>query len=154
MADAHQLAPLVAAFAQASRRGAPRRPDQYFAETLLADKTAEIFGAFEGETLVGFAMLIDIPDLVTGMRIGEIKALFVEHNSREKGIESALFAGIVSEGVSRGWLHLDWQITESSSLDVKGFNIADLVENIGPQLYRLEIERPGRVTGKDGAPIG
>lgn len=154
MADAHRLAPLVAAFAQASRRGAPRRPDEYFSETLLTDKTAEIFGVFDGDTLAGFALLVDLPDLVTGMRTGVIKALFAEHSRHGQGVEARLLEGIVSEGISRGWLHLDWQVTENSPVDVAALNITGLDEAAGPSLYRIEIDRPGKVTGKDGAPIG
>ena len=37
--DALKLAPLIAAYGQALKRGAPRRPDQYYAEQLLQDRT-------------------------------------------------------------------------------------------------------------------
>src|SRR5690606_31960254 len=40
--EARDLAPLLAAYAQALKRGAPRRPDEFYAETLLQDRTAEV----------------------------------------------------------------------------------------------------------------
>lgn len=75
--DAHQLAPLIAENAQALKRGAPRRPDEFYAERILGDKTAEVLGAFDGGHLIGFAVFFDLPELIT-------------------------------EGHSRGWLHLRW----------------------------------------------
>jgi|GEM_PF-4219369 len=33
--DAHEFAPLLASYAQALKRGAPRRPDDFYAEHLL-----------------------------------------------------------------------------------------------------------------------
>ena len=60
--DAHKLAPLIAENAQALRRGAPRRPDAYYAERILSDKTAEVLGAFEGDKLVGAVMYGDTAD--------------------------------------------------------------------------------------------
>ena len=54
--DAHEVAPLLAASVQDRKRGAPRAPDQYYAELLLKDRTAEIIGArFDGR-LVGYAV--------------------------------------------------------------------------------------------------
>ena len=53
LADAHELAPLVAASVQDRKRGAPRAPDQYYAELLLKDRTAEIIGARLDGRLVG-----------------------------------------------------------------------------------------------------
>ena len=45
LADAHELAPLIAAYAQDRKRGAPREADQFYAELLLNDRAAEILGA-------------------------------------------------------------------------------------------------------------
>jgi hypothetical protein len=36
--DAHQFSPLLAAYVQSLKRGAPRRPDDFYAETLLQDR--------------------------------------------------------------------------------------------------------------------
>ena len=40
LSHAHEFAPLLASYAQALKRGAPRRPDDYYAENLLRDRAA------------------------------------------------------------------------------------------------------------------
>ena len=70
--DAHQLAPIIAAYAQAMKRGAPRRPDEYYAELLAEDPATEVLGAFVGEELVGFAVFFDLPDTMSGHRFGHL----------------------------------------------------------------------------------
>ncbi len=106
--DAHQLAPLIADNAQALKRGAPRRPDEYYAERILADKTAEVLGAFDGETLVGFAVFFDLPELITGLRIGQLDDIYVHPDHRNQGIGRQIIETLVEEGQNRGWLHLRW----------------------------------------------
>ncbi|MGO4835503.1 GNAT family N-acetyltransferase, partial [Rhizobiaceae sp. 2RAB30] len=64
--DALVFAPLLAAYAQALTRGAPRRPDKFYAESLLQDRTAEVLGARVDGKLVGFAIFTDMPEPVSG----------------------------------------------------------------------------------------
>jgi len=104
-ADAPQLAPLIAENAQALKRGAPRRPDEVFAERLLEDKSIEIIGAFEGDTLVGFAAFFDIPDLISGLRIGQLDDIYVLPDHRHKGLVRTLVEEISKIGKDRDWLH-------------------------------------------------
>lgn len=106
--DAHQLAPLIAENAQALRRGAPRRPDDYYAERILADKTAEVLGAFIGDDLVGFGVYFDLPELITGLRIGQLDDIYVHPDHRNQGTGRKIIDTLVSEGQKRGWLHLRW----------------------------------------------
>lgn len=108
--DAHQLAPLIAENAQALKRGAPRRPDDYYAERILADRTAEVIGALEGDTLVGFAVFFDLPELITGLRIGQLDDIYVHPDHRNKGIGRRMIESLVTEGQSRGWMHLRWLV--------------------------------------------
>ncbi|WP_269584954.1 GNAT family N-acetyltransferase [Roseibium sp. Sym1] len=108
--DAHQLAPLIAENAQALKRGAPRRPDEYYAERILADKTAEVIGAESGGELVGFAVYFDLPELITGLRIGQLDDIYVHPDHRNKGIGRKMIESLVSEGQRRGWLHLRWLV--------------------------------------------
>jgi GNAT superfamily N-acetyltransferase len=110
LADAHDLAPLVAAYTQDRKRGAPRRPDEYYAELLLSDRTAEILGARQGGKLVGFAVFFDLPDTMTGMRAGQLDELYVDHDVRSRGIGRALVDALARLGRTRGWTHLRWMV--------------------------------------------
>jgi GNAT superfamily N-acetyltransferase len=104
--EARDLAPLLAAFAQALKRGAPRRPDEFYAETLLQDKTAEVLGARIDGALVGFAVFTDLPDPVTGLRCGQVDHLYVHHDHRKKGIGKALVDLLCEQAEDRGWARL------------------------------------------------
>ncbi len=101
--DARDLAPLLAAYAQALKRGAPRRPDEFYAESLLQDRTAEVMGARIDGDLVGFAIFTDLPDPVTGLRCGQVDHLYVHHDHRKKGIAKALIDLLADQAEERGW---------------------------------------------------
>ncbi len=105
--DAHELAPLIAAYGQSLKRGAPRRPDEFYAETLLQDRVAELLGARLDGELVGFLVFYDLPDPVSGMRVGQVDHLYVHHAHRRKGIAEAMLDLLAEEGDSRGWRQLD-----------------------------------------------
>jgi GNAT superfamily N-acetyltransferase len=104
--DARELAPLLAAYTQALKRGAPRRPDEYYAEALLQDRTAEVMGARLDGALVGFAVFTDLPDPVSGMRCGQLDHLYVHHDHRKKGIAKALVDLLSDQAEERGWVRL------------------------------------------------
>ncbi|MEM9634424.1 MAG: GNAT family N-acetyltransferase [Pseudomonadota bacterium] len=106
--DAHELAPLIAENAQALKRGAPRRPDDFYAERILGDKTAEVLGAFTDDKLIGFAVYFDLPELITGLRIGQMDDIYVHPDYRNQGIGRKIIETLVAEGKRRGWLHLRW----------------------------------------------
>lgn len=104
--DARELAPLVAAYAQALKRGAPRRPDSFYAETLLQDRTVEILGARVDGKLVGFAIFADLPEPVSGMRCGSCDHIYVDHAYRARGIAKALIDVLADQASDRGWSKL------------------------------------------------
>ena len=104
--DARDLAPLIASYAQALKRGAPRRPDEFYAESLLQDRTAEIMGARLDNVLVGFAIFTDLPDPVIGLRCGQVDHLYVHHDHRKKGIAKALVDLLADQAEERGWSRL------------------------------------------------
>lgn len=108
--DAHKLAPLVAAYAQAMKRGAPRRPDEYYAELLLEDPIAEALGAFVDGELVGFAVFFDLPETMSGHRIGHLEDIYVLPEFRNRGIGRRFVDTLKIEGQSRGWDRLRWVI--------------------------------------------
>lgn len=104
--DARDFAPLLAAYAQALKRGAPRRPDEFYAESLLQDRTAEVIGARLDGELVGFAIFTDLPDPLTGLRCGQVDHLYVHHDHRKKGIGKALIDLLAEQAEERGWPRL------------------------------------------------
>ncbi len=115
--DAPDLAPLIAENAQALKRGAPRRPDEVFAERLLEDKSIEIIGAYEGENLVGFAAFFDIPDLISGLRIGQLDDIYVMPDHRHKGIGRSLLEALSKIGKARDWLHVRCLVPSKNKVD-------------------------------------
>lgn len=104
--DAHQLAPLIAAYGQALKRGAPRQPDQYYAEQLLQDRAAEFLGAFIDGELAGFLLFYDLPEPVSGKRAGQCDHIYVHHDHRGKGIARALVDVLADQAEERGWAKL------------------------------------------------
>jgi len=104
--DALEVAPLIAAYAQALKRGAPRQPDLYYAEQLLQDRTAQFLGARLDGELVGFIMFYDLPEPISGMRAGQADHLYVHHDHRGKGIAKALVDVLADQAAARGWAKL------------------------------------------------
>ena len=104
--DAHELAPLIAAYGQALKRGAPRQPDLYYAEQLLQDRVAQFLGARLDGELVGFIIFYDLPEPVSGLRCGQADHLYVHHDHRGKGIAKALVDVLADEAPLRGWSKL------------------------------------------------
>lgn len=104
--DSLHLAPLIAQYGQALKRGAPRRPDQYYAEQLLQDRSAEFLGAMLDGELVGFILFYDLPEPVSGKRAGQCDHIYVHHEHRGKGIAKALVDVLADQADSRGWSKL------------------------------------------------
>lgn len=117
--DAHILAPLIAAYAQLLRRGAPRRPDRYYAETLLQDRTAEVLGAFRGPELAGFAIFFDLPEAISGRRTGQMDDLFIAHEHRGLGISTELVRQLTQIGRDRNWTYLRWLVSEKNEIAMR-----------------------------------
>lgn len=112
IADAHELAPLLAAYVQDRKRGAPRAPDEFYAELLANDRTAEILGAELDGRLVGFAVFFDLPDTMSGKRRGQLDDLFVIQDARGKRVGHSLIAALTAEGEKRGWTQIRWIVPE------------------------------------------
>ena len=107
-ADALELSELLADYITETRRGAPRRPDRLYVEKLLSKAQVEALGAQMGEDLIGFAMFFDLPEVVTGRRMGQVDELFVCMRHRRQGIATALLHALEEEGRRRGWGEVRW----------------------------------------------
>jgi GNAT superfamily N-acetyltransferase len=137
--DAHHLAPLIAAYTQDRKRGAPRVPDEYYAELLLKDRTAELMGARRGGQLVGFAVFFDLPDTMTGMRAGQIDDIFVLQDERKHGIGKAIVDALAAEGRKRGWSTIRWLVPEKPA-EPRAF-AESLAEPGGYATFAVKVER-------------
>ncbi|MBA5778598.1 GNAT family N-acetyltransferase [Stappia sp. F7233] len=137
--DALQLAPLIAAYAQAQRRGAPRRPDQFYAERILNDRTAEVVGAFRDQEIVGFAIFFDLPEIITGLRVGQIDEIYVRPEDRQQGIARRIIESLVNEGQSRGWMELRWIVPGKNAPAVALYD--KIAEPAGWKGYVIPIDR-------------
>ena len=104
--DARVLAPLLASYTQALKRGAPRRPDEFYAEQLLQDRTAEVLGAHIDGELVGFVIFYDLPEPVSGRRAVEVNHIDVHHAYQGKGIAKAMIDLLCDKAEERGWTKL------------------------------------------------
>jgi len=104
--DAHILSPLLATYAQALKRGAPRRPDDFYAEQLLQDRTAQVIGAHIDGKLVAFTIFYDLPDPVSGLRAGQVDHIHVQHNWQGKGIAKAMIDTLCDKAEENGWQRL------------------------------------------------
>lgn len=137
--DALHLAPLIAEYAQAQKRGAPRRPDQFYAERILNDSTAKVLGAFKGQDLVGFAIYFDLPEIITGLRVGQLDEIYVRPENRQTGVARKIVETLVSEGQSRGWLELRWIVPGKNAPAVALYD--KIAEPAGWKGYVIPIDR-------------
>ena len=132
---AHDLAPLISSYAQERKRGAPRAPDLFYAETLLNDRTAEVMGALiEGE-LVAFCTFFDLPETISGKRVGHVDILYVDYDARGKGVTKAVIEELVRTGDERNWLELQW----NNPNDVQQSKIAEISHLSSSATVRLTI---------------
>lgn len=104
--DAHALSPLLASYAQALKRGAPRRPDDFYAEQLLQDRTAEVIGTRIDGELIAFVIFYDLPEPVSGLRAGQVDHIHVHHAHQGKGIAKAMIDVLCEKAEERGWSKL------------------------------------------------
>ncbi|SFO36373.1 hypothetical protein SAMN04488056_10521 [Cohaesibacter marisflavi] len=103
-----ELAPLISAYAQERKRGAPRQPDMFYAETLLTDRTAEVIGAYVNGKLSAFCTFFDLPETISGKRVGHVDILYVDYDARGIGVTKSVIEALVKIGYERNWLELQW----------------------------------------------
>ena len=66
----------------------------------------EVMGARLNGELVGFAIFVDLPEPVSGMRCGMVDHIYVHHDHRQKGIAKAIVDLLADQAEERGWSKL------------------------------------------------
>ena len=117
--ERHRLAPLLAAYAaemRATLAGHEPATPEAQAALLAAHPAAEVLVAADASgTLVGFAVLFDLPEVVFARRCGMLDDLFVLPAARGQGIARALVGAAADLGRARGWSHLRWIVPEADA---------------------------------------
>lgn len=108
------LAALLAEHVQEKNGGSPPRPDRYWAEKLLADPRLSLFGARIDGELIGFAVVHEITDCLTGRETGLLETLFVRPDRRARGAGRELIAAVGAEGRGRAWSRVRWIVDAES----------------------------------------
>lgn len=67
-----------------------------------------MIGAETENGLVGFAIFFDLPEIITGLRTGQLDEIYVHPDARNKGIGRHMIEWLASEGARRGWAQLRW----------------------------------------------
>lgn len=112
----------------AADMGAPQDADPAFTERLLADADVRVWGAFAEGMLVGFAVVMELPDAIYRATYGVMDDLFVTRAWRGRGIARALISAIVEHGQERSWAHLRWLAPEEDKPAIALYDkIADQV---------------------------
>lgn len=133
--SALELAPLISAYAQERKRGAPRQPDMFYAETLLSDRTAEVLGAYVEGKLSAFCTFFDLPETISGKRVGHVDILYVDYDARGIGVTKAMIEALVAIGEERNWLELQW----NDPNEVQQQKIAEISQLSTGETNRLSI---------------
>lgn len=118
VAERHALAPLLAAYAAEMRAvlaGAVIASPEAQAALLTRHPAAEVLVAERDGTWLGFAIILDLPEVVFARSCGQLDDLFVRPEARGQGIARALIGGICDLGRARGWSHLRWFVPEGDA---------------------------------------
>ncbi len=83
---------------------------------IASHPAAEVLVAEDaGGAPVGFAVLLDLPEVVFARRCGQLEDLFVRRDLRGQGVARALIEAAVALGQARGWSHLRWFVPEADA---------------------------------------
>lgn len=113
-AHAPALARLLAEHVQERHGGSPPRPDRYWAEKLLDEPHIRLIGARLDGELVGFALVHELTDCLTGLETGLLETVFVTPSARGRGAGRELLAAVAAEGRDRAWSRLRWIVEEEA----------------------------------------
>lgn len=112
--NAAALARLLADHVQERRGGSPPRPDRYWAEKLLGDPRIRLFGARLDGELIGYAVVHELTDCLTGLETGLMETVFVRSDRRGRGAGRELLAAVAEEGRRCAWNAIRWIVDEAA----------------------------------------
>ncbi len=114
-AERHALAPLFAAYAAEMRgvlAGAAIATPEAQAALLARHPAAEVLVAEQAGDWLGFAIFLDLPEVVFARSCGQLDDLFVRPEARGRGVARALIDAVCNLGRGRHWSHLRWFVPE------------------------------------------
>jgi GNAT superfamily N-acetyltransferase len=112
--------------------------DPAFTERLLGDPVVRVWGAFEGDALVGFAVVMELPDAIHGTITGMMDDLFVAPAWRKRGIAQAIIAAIVEHAKAKGWSHVRWLVHEGDEAAIALYD--KIAEQVALRSYVIRLD--------------
>jgi GNAT superfamily N-acetyltransferase len=112
--------------------------DLAFTKRLLGDPDVRIWGAFEGDALTGFAVVMELPDAIHGTITGMMDDLFVAPAWRKRGIAQAIIVAIVEHAKAKGWSHLRWLVHEGDAAAIALYD--KLAEQVALRSYVIRLD--------------
>jgi ribosomal protein S18 acetylase RimI-like enzyme len=102
--------------------------DVAFTGRLLGDPDVRAWGAFDGADLIGFAIVMELPDAIHGTVTGAMDDLFVATAWRRRGVGEAIINAIVEHAKAKGWSHVRWLVHEGDKAAIALYDkVADQV---------------------------
>jgi GNAT superfamily N-acetyltransferase len=112
--------------------------DPAFTERLLSDPDVRVWGAFEGDALIGFAVVMELPDAIHGTVTGMMDDLFVTPARRKRGVAQAILAAIVEHAKAKGWAHVRWLAHEGDAAAVALYD--KVAERVALRSYVIRLD--------------
>ncbi|HEY1384093.1 MAG TPA: GNAT family N-acetyltransferase [Dongiaceae bacterium] len=136
IADAARLDEIRRAYAM--ELGGSGEADPTFTERLLGDADVRVWGAVEGGALIGFAVVMELPDAIHGTVTGMMDDLFVTPAWRRRGVAQAILAAIVEHAQASGWSHVRWLVHEEDTAAIALYD--KLAERVDLRSYVIRLD--------------
>jgi GNAT superfamily N-acetyltransferase len=137
IADAARLDEIRRAYAV--ELGGSGDADLAFTERLLGDHDVRVWGAFEEDALIGFAVVMELPDAIHGTTTGMMDDLFVAPAWRKRGVAQAILAAIVEHAKVKGWAHVRWLVHEQDTAAIALYD--KVAERVALRSYVIRLDR-------------
>jgi len=119
--------------------GGSGEADVAFTERLLGDPDVRVWGAFEDDALIGFAVVMELPDAIHGTVTGMMDDLFVAPAWRKRGVAQAILAAIVEHAQAMGWSHVRWLVHEEDAAAIALYD--KVAERVALRSYVIRLDR-------------